>query len=99
MTSQYERGVLYRELHQRPGAFIMPGPWDIGSTRILQALGFEVLAPTSAGHAFSLGKPDGSSNRRDVLAHVASMSAPQTCRRARIWKTGLATNPRSPHRP
>ena len=75
MTSLYERGVLFRELHHRPGAFIMSGPWDIGSTRILRAPGFGALAPTSAGDAFSLGKPDGSSNRRDVLAHVASMSA------------------------
>lgn len=53
------RGEKLRELHRRPGIFVIPNPWDAGSAKILAHLGFEALATTSAGLAFSLGKPDG----------------------------------------
>lgn len=59
MVSQAERGARFRELHKGPGIFIMPNPWDAGSARVLAALGFEALATTSAGLAFSLGRRDG----------------------------------------
>jgi 2-methylisocitrate lyase-like PEP mutase family enzyme len=52
---KYER---FRALHQRPGLFVIPNPWDAGSAKILTALGFEALATTSAGYAFSAGLPD-----------------------------------------
>ena len=48
----------FRALHERPGIFVIPNPWDAGSARILTALGFEALATTSAGYAFSAGRPD-----------------------------------------
>ncbi len=54
-TSKYQR---FRELHERPGAFVIPNPWDAGSARILAGLGFEALATTSAGFAFSAGRLD-----------------------------------------
>ena len=52
----YERGAFWR-LHEEPGAFIIPNPWDTGTARMLAALGFPALATTSAGMAFALGKP------------------------------------------
>ena len=53
------RAEKFKALHQRPGIFVAPNPWDAGSARILESFGFEALATTSAGLAFSLGKPDG----------------------------------------
>src|ERR1700709_2408430 len=54
------RATAFKDLHKRSGIFVMPNPWDAGSAKILASLGFEALATTSAGLAFSLGKPDGS---------------------------------------
>src|SRR5271167_968248 len=59
----------FRMLHERVGAFVIPNPWDAGSARILAALGFEALATTSAGFAFSLGRRDGQVTREEALAH------------------------------
>jgi 2-methylisocitrate lyase-like PEP mutase family enzyme len=57
--TQLSRAETFRALHERPGIFVIPNPWDAGSAKILASLGFEALATTSAGLAFSLGKPDG----------------------------------------
>lgn len=59
----------------RDGAFIIPNPWDAGTARILASMGFEALATTSAGFAFSLGAPDGAVNREQTLAHCRDMVA------------------------
>ncbi|HXB91319.1 MAG TPA: isocitrate lyase/phosphoenolpyruvate mutase family protein, partial [Puia sp.] len=53
------RAEAFKELHARPGIFVIPNPWDAGSAKILAGMGFEALATTSAGLAFALGKPDG----------------------------------------
>ncbi|SHH26104.1 2-Methylisocitrate lyase, PEP mutase family [Chryseolinea serpens] len=53
------RAIAFRGLHEREGIFVAPNPWDAGSAKMLASLGFEALATTSAGLAFSLGKPDG----------------------------------------
>lgn len=58
-NTQTARAEVLKALHQRSGIFVIPNPWDAGSARILAHLGFEALATTSAGLAFSLGKPDG----------------------------------------
>src|SRR5215470_9363046 len=58
MSDQYTRGEKFSRLHASPGIFAIPNPWDAGSARILATLGFEALATTSAGFAFSLGRPD-----------------------------------------
>ena len=58
MSTQASRGEQFRALHARPGIFAIPNPWDAGSARILAMLGFEALATTSAGYAFSAVKPD-----------------------------------------
>ncbi len=66
------RRAAYRRLHER-GCFVQPNPWDVGSARFLQHLGFPALATTSAGFAFSLGLPDGAVAREAVLAHLRAM--------------------------
>ncbi len=73
--AQIKKGSDFRALHQRPEAFIIPNPWDIGSARLLAYLGFEALATTSAGHAFSLGQQDGTIDREQVLQHVETLVA------------------------
>ena len=59
MRAQAEKAAAFRALHARPGAFIIPNPWDAGTARLLAALGFEALATTSLGLANMLGRPDG----------------------------------------
>jgi 2-methylisocitrate lyase-like PEP mutase family enzyme len=58
MASQHEKHRAFKDLHRRIGAFVIPNPWDAGSARILTALGFEALATTSAGFAYSIGRRD-----------------------------------------
>ena len=65
----------FRALHERAGAFVIPNPWDIGSARLLADVGYEALATTSAGAAWSRGKPDGGLSRDEMLAHCAELVA------------------------
>jgi 2-methylisocitrate lyase-like PEP mutase family enzyme len=58
MTDQMDKYQLFEQLHLRTGAFVIPNPWDAGSARILAALGYEALATSSAGLAFSIGQQD-----------------------------------------
>jgi 2-methylisocitrate lyase-like PEP mutase family enzyme len=58
-NTQITKAQAFKALHERPGIFVVPNPWDAGSAKILAGLGFEALATTSAGLAFSLGKSDG----------------------------------------
>jgi 2-methylisocitrate lyase-like PEP mutase family enzyme len=71
------RAETFRLLHRQPGIFVVPNPWDAGSARVLESLGFKALATTSAGLAFSLGKPDGhaSITRGETLLNVQSIIA------------------------
>lgn len=75
MLTQTERGEAFRALHQRDGLFVLPNPWDAGSAKMLASLGFEALATTSAGLAFSLGRRDaeGAVSREEVLANARSI--------------------------
>src|SRR5829696_2799979 len=73
MKTQAEKGEAFRALHERADAFIIPNPWDIGTARLLAHLGFEALATTSAGYAFSVGRPDSTIGREETLAHVAAI--------------------------
>jgi 2-methylisocitrate lyase-like PEP mutase family enzyme len=74
MLTQAEKARAFRALHQRPGAFIIPNPFDAGTARLLAHMGFEALATTSAGAAFTAGKPDHGVNRDAMLEHVASIA-------------------------
>src|SRR5712691_4723739 len=69
MRTQAARATAFRALHERPGTFIIPNPWDAGTARLLASLGFEALATTSLGFANSLGRPDGTGavNRSEIL--------------------------------
>jgi 2-methylisocitrate lyase-like PEP mutase family enzyme len=69
------RGEALRRLHEGPGIFVIPNPWDAGSAKMLADLGFKALATTSAGFAFSLGKPDaeGVVTRSETLANVRAI--------------------------
>ncbi len=85
-VSQTDKAKTFRALHKLPatsgapveasgpGTFIIPNPWDAGSARILAGLGFQALATTSSGFAFSLGRTDGAVTREEVLAHCHSIA-------------------------
>ena len=73
--SQAEKGRKFRALHEREGAFLIPNPWDAGTARILALLGFEALATTSAGFAFSAGRADNTIGREEMLAQAATIVA------------------------
>src|SRR5262249_31514792 len=65
----------FHELHAGPGLFVMPNPWDVGSARLLESLGFPALATTSSGFAASLGRLDQHVGRDELGAHVAAITA------------------------
>jgi 2-methylisocitrate lyase-like PEP mutase family enzyme len=67
-----EKRAGFRSLHQK-GCFVIPNPWDIGSARLLQHLGFSALASSSAGFAWSMGRPDYAVGRDEVLQHLRSL--------------------------
>lgn len=73
MDTQIERAKRFKLLHQREGLFVIPNPWDVGSAKMLASLGFEALATTSAGLAFSLGKADHAISRAEVLANASAI--------------------------
>jgi 2-methylisocitrate lyase-like PEP mutase family enzyme len=73
MQTQAEKATQFQALHRRDAAFIIPNPYDIGTSRLLAHLGFEALATTSAGCAFALGKRDYSLTREEVMKHVADI--------------------------
>jgi len=75
MTTQNEKAERFRALHAREGAFILPNPWDRGSTRLLEQAGFEALATTSAGCAFSLGLRDNQVGRERMMEHVRELAS------------------------
>ncbi len=74
MRTQAEKGKFFRALHQRDEAFIIPNPWDAGTSRLLARLGFEALATTSAGYAVSVGQLDNTIGRDRMMVHVADIA-------------------------
>jgi 2-methylisocitrate lyase-like PEP mutase family enzyme len=73
--SQAEKAEAFRALHAAPGTFVIPNPWDVGTARLLEQLGFQALATTSAGFSFSHGRPDKSVPFEPLLAHLAEITA------------------------
>ncbi len=71
---QSKKAAQFRALHERDGAFVIVNPWDAGSARILEGLGFEALATTSGGFAWSLGKIDGEVTQSEKLAHCRALA-------------------------
>lgn len=79
MTEQRDKANRFRDLHQRPGVFVIPNPWDAGTAVLLSGMGFEALATTSAGLAFSLGRRDaGGITRDEALANVRVIASATT---------------------
>ncbi len=74
MPTQSEKAHRFRALHQT-GTFVIPNPWDAGSAKILASLGFEALATTSAGFAYTLGRNDGQVTRDEALGNAAAICA------------------------
>lgn len=74
MTNQQKKCQALARLHQGPEAFVVPNPWDLGSARLLQGLGFAALATTSAGFAFTRGSTDGGMTLEETLAHYAQLA-------------------------
>ena len=67
------RGHRFRVLHEKPGAFVIPNPWDVGSARLLAGMGFEALATSSAAAAAAIGRRDGELSRDESLAHARAI--------------------------
>jgi 2-methylisocitrate lyase-like PEP mutase family enzyme len=87
-----DKRKTFRQLHES-GCFVIPNPWNVGTARYLQGLGFKALATTSAGHAHSEGFPDGGLTRDDVLAHYREMAAATDVPLNADFENGFADDP------
>lgn len=87
-----ERRAAFRALHDH-GCFVLPNPWDVGSARVLAHLGFEALASTSSGHAWTTGRPDNAVTRDEVLAHLTTLCAAVDLPINADFESGFATDP------
>ncbi|RNC95726.1 MAG: isocitrate lyase/phosphoenolpyruvate mutase family protein [Oricola sp.] len=93
MNALAERHAGFEALHAS-GCFIIPNPWDVGSARLMAACGARALATTSAGHAFTLGKPDGGRVTRDeALAHAQDLIAATPLPVSGDFENGFADDP------
>jgi 2-methylisocitrate lyase-like PEP mutase family enzyme len=95
VLTQAEKGLRFRALHERAGAFIIPNPWDLGTARLLEGLGFEALATTSAGYAFSRGHRDRMVGRDAMMAHVAEIATTVNLPISVDLENGFGDDPRS----
>jgi 2-methylisocitrate lyase-like PEP mutase family enzyme len=73
-TSQRDKALRFRQLHEGPGALLVPNPWDAGSARILAALGFQALATSSGACAGTFGRRDGQVTRDEAIAHARAIA-------------------------
>jgi 2-methylisocitrate lyase-like PEP mutase family enzyme len=87
-----EKRAIFRELHTS-GYFVLPNPWDIGSARYLQSLGFQALATTSSGFAWSVGEADNSLPREPILAHLRALVEATDLPVNADFESGFGTNP------
>src|ERR1700704_6873206 len=76
MRTQAERARMFRALHERPGIFVMPNPWDAGTAKLFASLGFEALATTILGFANALGRVDGTLavSREELIANCREIA-------------------------
>jgi 2-methylisocitrate lyase-like PEP mutase family enzyme len=95
MATQRDKCERFKALHQGPDTFIIPNPWDAGSARLLQALGFVALATTSAGFAFTLARKDGQPTLEEKLAHCAAIVAATDIPVNADFEDGFADEPES----
>src|SRR5215203_7547115 len=90
--STADKRKTFRELH-KSGCFVIPNPWNVGSARYLQGLGFKALATTSSGHAHSEGYPDGAQSMDDVLAHYRELAEAMDIPLNADFENGFADDP------
>jgi len=97
MPTHAEKAAAFRALHERPGAFIIPNPWDAGTAKLLASLGFEALATTSLGLSNSLGRPDGAGvvSREEVLDNCRVIAAATDLPVNADLENGYADEPRA----
>ncbi|MFE8118411.1 isocitrate lyase/PEP mutase family protein [Brenneria goodwinii] len=88
-------GKIFRQLHEGSRAFIIPNPWDIGTARILAAMGFQALATTSAGMAFSMGVREGRVEWENVIKHCQSLVEATPLPVSADLENGLGDSPES----
>ncbi|AZD00369.1 isocitrate lyase/PEP mutase family protein [Pseudomonas chlororaphis] len=95
MDAQTLRAQTFKALHERDRAFVIPNPWDAGSAKMLASLGFEALATTSAGLAFSLGRPDaeGALSLEDTLGNVRAIVGASSLPVAVDLENGFSDSP------
>jgi 2-methylisocitrate lyase-like PEP mutase family enzyme len=89
----HDPGPAFRALHKPGTPFILANAWDIGSARMLAALGAEAIATSSAAHAFTLGQPDGTVTRDQALAHAADLVAATPLPVSGDFENGFADAP------
>jgi 2-methylisocitrate lyase-like PEP mutase family enzyme len=87
-----EKRAKFRKLHEG-GCFVLPNPWDVGSARMLEQLGFVALASTSAGFAWSIGRPDYGLPRGKILAHLTELNQAVTLPVNADFEAGFADDP------
>jgi 2-methylisocitrate lyase-like PEP mutase family enzyme len=92
MPTPAEKRAAFRRLHES-GCFVIPNPWDIGTVKYLQSMGFKALATTSAGFAWARGAADGGVTREEMLAHIAELSAAATVPVNADFEGGYAHEP------
>jgi 2-methylisocitrate lyase-like PEP mutase family enzyme len=90
--STADKRKTFRELH-KAGCFVIPNPWNVGSARYLQGLGFKALATTSSGHAHSQGYADGGQSMNDVLVHYREIAAATDIPLNADFENGFADDP------
>lgn len=90
--STADKRKAFRKLHES-GCFVIPNPWNVGSARYLESLGFKALATTSSGHAHAEGYPDGGQSREQVLAHFAEIAAATDVPLNADFEDGFAASP------
>jgi len=97
MPTQAEKAAVFEALHQRPETFVIGNPWDAGTARILDGLGFSALSTTSAGLAFTLGRRDGTAavSREEALANARSIVDATTLPVAADLENGYGPTPES----
>jgi len=97
MKTPAEKATAFRALHERPGAFVIPNPWDAGTARLLASLGFEALATTSLGLANSLGRVDGTNgvSRAQVIENCRVIAAATDLPVNADLENGYAHEPRA----
>ena len=93
MPSQKDKCIVFANLHNQDGAFLIPNPWDAGSAKMLQGLGFKALATTSSGYAYTLGRADGEVTLEEKLDHCTQLANATSIPINADFENGFADDP------